>query len=186
MEIRNAQPTDLNTLLEIDGTVESTQYLHVDRAGEGLETQWRLQERPLRERKVDRNRPTDEQQFLLKQVVQSIDDGIALLAEHDGQMVGLLLAQTQAEFGTLHVVDLRIDFDMRRQGLATAMMYQAIAEARQRSLRAVKVECDTSNVPANRLFAKLGFALAGIDTHRRSNHDLVKESAALFWYAALD
>ena len=28
--------------------------------------------------------------------------------------------------------------------------------------------------------------LAGMDTHRRSNHDLVKEAVTLLWYAALD
>ena len=28
--------------------------------------------------------------------------------------------------------------------------------------------------------------MTGVDTHRHSNHDMVKESATIFWYAALD
>jgi ribosomal protein S18 acetylase RimI-like enzyme len=186
MEIRPVRPQDLDKLVEIDGTIESAHYLHVDRTGEGVAVQLRLEQRPLREKRIDRNRPSDEQQFLLKQVVMEIEEGIALLAEHDGVMVALLVAQHQPDFNTLTVVDLRVDFDHRRQGLAMAMLFQTIAEARQREWRAVKVECRTDNVPACQLLAKAGFELAGLDTHRRSNHDLVKESATLFWYAGLD
>ena len=186
MEIRPVLAHDLNGLIEIDGTIESSHYLHVDRTGEGLAVQWRLEERPLRKKLVDRNRPTDEQQFLLKQVVTGIEEGMALLAQHDEAMVALLVAYHQPDFNTLTVVDLRVDSDHRRQGLAMAMLYQTIAEARRRELRAVKVECRTDNVPACRLLVKSGFDLAGLDTQRQSNHDLVKESATLFWYAGLD
>jgi ribosomal protein S18 acetylase RimI-like enzyme len=186
MEIRPAAVQDLNGLIEIDGTIESLHYLHVDRSGEGLSCQWRLEQRPLRQKLIDRNRPTDEQQFLLKQVVTGIEEGIALLAEHDDAKVALLVACHQPEVKTMTVADLRVDSDYRRQGLAMAMLFQTIAAARAAELRAVKVECRTNNVPANSLLAKAGFELAGIDTQRHSNHDLVKESATLFWYAALD
>jgi hypothetical protein len=33
---------------------------------------------------------------------------------------------------------------------------------------------------------KLAFEIAGVDTHRHSNHDMVKEAATIFWYAAMD
>ncbi len=36
------------------------------------------------------------------------------------------------------------------------------------------------------MLAKSGFELAGVDDHRNSNHDLVKEAVTLFWYAPLD
>ena len=44
----------------------------------------------------------------------------------------------------------------------------------------------TDNLPAAKLLSKCGFDLAGVDTQRRSNHDLVKEAASLLWYVALD
>ena len=59
MQIRPVQPRDLDLLSEIDGTVESSQYLHVERTGEGLGSAWRLHERPLRERLV-RSNPIDD------------------------------------------------------------------------------------------------------------------------------
>lgn len=186
MEIRPVRVEDLRTLDEIDGTIESSHYLHVDRSGEGLALQWRLEERPLRQKLIDRNRPTDEQQFLLKQIVTGIEEGMALMAEHDGAAVALLVAHHQPQFRTMTIADLRVDFDYRRQGLAMAMLYQVIAEARGKELRAVHAECRTDNIPANKLLSKVAFELAGLDTQRQSNHDLVKESATLLWYAALD
>ena len=186
MEVRAILPADLNSLIEIDGTIESSHYIHIDRIGEGLETQWRIEERRLRQTLIERNRPSDEVQFLLKQLVTGADEGIALLAEHEGAMIAMLLAQRDHQFGVMRVADLRVDSDYRRQGLASAMLFQVIAEARRLELRAVAAETRSDNVPANRLFAKLGMELAGLDTHRNSNHDLVKESATLFWYMALD
>jgi ribosomal protein S18 acetylase RimI-like enzyme len=110
---------------------------------------------------------------------------VAILAEHDDQKVALLVAQPSPQTGTMRVADLRVDYDFRRQGLATAMLFQVIAEARARELRAVTAESRANNIPLNQLLEKLGFELAGLDTHRHSNHDLVKESATLLWYAPL-
>lgn len=186
MEIRPVQPADLRDLDDIDGTIESQEYLHLERSGEGLSVGWKLSERALREKRTERNRLTDDLQFLLKQISSGADEGLALLAEHEGQKVALLLAQPQPQFGTLRLLDLRVDFDFRREGLATAMLFQAINHARERELRAVTAETRTDNIPAARLLARCGFDLTGLDSHRHSNHDLVKEVASLIWYAALD
>jgi ribosomal protein S18 acetylase RimI-like enzyme len=186
MDIRPIRPGDLDRLIDIDGTIESDDYLHVDRTGEGLAASWKLERRPLRERRMDRNAPNDEAQFLLKQVVTGVEDGLALLAEHDGINVAVLLARVEPEFGTLRIQDLRVDFEHRHEGLGSAMVYKAITDARQRELRAVVAETRTDNVPAAQLLSKCGFELAGLDTRRRTNHDLVKEQVTLHWYAALD
>ena len=37
MDIRPATAADLDLLFDIDGTVESMQYLHLEQAGEGLQ-----------------------------------------------------------------------------------------------------------------------------------------------------
>ena len=92
MQIRPVEPRDLDLLSEIDGTVESSQYLHVERTGEGLGTAWRLHERPLRERLVRSNPIDDDRRFVIKQIVTGGDDGLALMAEHDDVPVALLAA----------------------------------------------------------------------------------------------
>ena len=108
------------------------------------------------------------------------------MAEHDGVPVALWPRHPTSTAGTLRIHELRVDFDYRRQGIATALLYQAIAAARDQELRAVAAETTTDNHPAALLLAKCGFDVAGLDAQRRSNHDLVKETVTLFWYAALD
>jgi ribosomal protein S18 acetylase RimI-like enzyme len=63
------------------------------------------------------------------------------------------------------------------------LVFQVIQAAKDAELRAVFAETRTSNVPAGKLLQKLSFEVAGIDTHRHSNHDMVKEVATVFWYA---
>ena len=186
MEIRPATSADLDALREIDGTVESTDYLHLDQTGEGFSTGWRLDRRKLREKLIESNPLTDETHFIVKQIATGADEGLALVAEHENAPVGLLLAQARYETRTMELIDLRIDYDQRRQGLATAMVFQVVAAARDLQLRAVMARTRTNNFPANQFLLKSAFDLAGIDTRRNSNHDVVKEVATLIWYASLD
>ena len=186
MEIRPVLPPDLDRLIDIDGTIESNNYLHVEQSGEGVAASWRIEQRTLREKRMERNQPSDETQFLLRQVVSGIEEGVALLAEHDRINVAVLLARLEPEFGTLRLHDLRVDFEHRRQGLGSAMLYKLISEARDRQLRAVAANTRTDNFPAAQFLLKSGFELAGLDVRRHTNHDLVKETVTLFWYASLD
>jgi ribosomal protein S18 acetylase RimI-like enzyme len=187
MQLRPMTPADLAALDEIDATIESASYLHVDRErGEGLSAKWSVGERPLRERMIEPNRLSDEGRFMARQIASGADEGVAMVADHDGQIVGMVIAQMDPARRTLNVVDLRVDYDFRRQGLGLALLFELITVARQQELRAVKAETPTNNFPAIQLFRKVEFELAGLDTHRHSNHDLVKEAVTLIWYAALD
>jgi ribosomal protein S18 acetylase RimI-like enzyme len=186
MHIRPATPADLDRLNDIDGTIESTDYLHLERLGEGLSVGWKLEQRPLRSKLIEANPLNDEQKFLLKQILGGADEGLVLVAEHDDAPVALAAAQPRPELGTMDLIDLRVDYDMRRQGLATVMIYQIIQAAKDQSLRAVSAQTRTSNLPASKLLQKLAFEMTGVDTHRHSNHDMVKESATIFWYAPLE
>lgn len=179
-------PADLPRLIEIDATIESARYFHVDVQGDGPARSWRIEERPLREKVVEQAGIDDELRFSLRQVSSGADEGLILVAEHEGALVAALLAQPRLAFGTLEVVDVRVDFDLRRQGIGSAMVYQAIQWAREHELRAVLAQTRTNNIPAGHFFNKLGFELSGLDTHLHSNHDLVKEAVALLWYAAMD
>ncbi len=97
----------------------------------------------------------------------------------------MIVAQHVPDRNVVEVTDVRVDFDRRREGLGLGMLYQAINYARDREARALRVEIPSDNLPACALFAKAGFELTGLDTHRHSNHDLVKEKATLLWYLAL-
>jgi ribosomal protein S18 acetylase RimI-like enzyme len=184
MELRPATAADLPGVIEIDATIESHRYLHIDRQGEGININWKIEDRPLRERLISDWPLDDDRQFAYRQIATGIDDGIAQVAEHDGQIVAAVIAQQQLD--VLKLIDLRVDFDHRREGLATAMLYQLIGTARDLKLRAVSAESRANNDPANQLLVKLGFHLAGLDSHRYSNHDLVKETVTLIWYTTLD
>lgn len=173
-------------MTDIDGTIESERYLHLDRSGEGLAVAWKLDDRSLRQKLIASNPMDDNQRFIVRQIATGADEGIALLAEHEDRIVAALVAQPQPEMGTMKILDLRVDYDFRRQGLASAMIFQLIQHARESGLRAVTAETLTNNFPAGQLLSKLGFDLGGVDTQRHSNHDLVKEAVTLFWYAALE
>jgi RimJ/RimL family protein N-acetyltransferase len=186
MHIRPATLADMELLIEIDGTIESMDYLHLERSGEGLGLAWKLNQRPHRSKLIESNAMDDERRFTLKQILTGADEGLALAAEHDEVPVALALAVPEPSHGTLKLVDLRVDYDMRKQGIATVLGYQVVNHAKDLGLRAVVAETRTNNLPANKLMQKLAFEIAGIDTHRHSNHDIVKEAATIFWYAALD
>lgn len=185
MQIRPAVSSDLEQLSDIDGTITSANYLHVERAGEGYAQSWKLQERPLRTKLIEPNKLDDDGRFVMKQIVNGIEEGLALVAEHSQIAVGVLIAQNQATNSTLRLLDLRVDDDHRGQGVGSALLFQAIQHARELGLRAIAARTKTNNIPAANFLLKRGFDLAGLNTHLHSNHDLVKESVTLFWYAAL-
>ena len=186
MNIRPAVAGDLPLIEEIDCVIESTEYLHIDRAGEGLSLSFKLGKRPLREKLILGNALNDDTHFLLKQIATGMDEGICRVAQHEDRLVAMMLAQADPMLGTMRVIDIRVDCEFRRQGLATVMLYQLIEEAKEADLRAVSILTQTNNAPAAAMLEKLGFELSGLDTRRLSNHDLVKESATLIWYYAIN
>ena len=119
-------------------------------------------------------------------MLSGIEEGVGLAAEHEGDVVALGVAQVDPVISSLRLLDLRVDYDQRRQGIGSAMLYQLIATARERGCRAVTAHTLTNNVTASAFLAKAAFELGGLDTHFLSTHDLVKEAVTLFWYTALD
>src|SRR5258706_13646817 len=185
MQIRPAISSDIDRLLDIDGTITSNNYLHVDKSGEGSALTWKLEERPLRSKLIESNRLDDEMQFAARQIVGGIEEGLMIVADHEGNVVASLIAQLDAAKSLFRLIDVRVDHDHRGQGVGSAMVFQLIQQARELGLRAVTAQTRTNNVSAANFLLKRGFDLAGLDTHFQSNHDLVKEAVTLFWYAGL-
>lgn len=183
MQIRPIQLSDLDLLDEIDATIQTDSYLHVDRSAEAMSASFKIESRPLPERKSESNPISDDLRFQFKQLATGIDDGFCMVAEHDDLPIAAAIAVQNGDI--VELVDLRVDFDRRREGFGSAMMFQVINFARERESRAIRVFVRTGNGPFNRMLAKLGFEIAGIDTQRHSNHDLVKEQTTLIWYLQL-
>src|SRR5688500_5441417 len=109
MDIRPMTPQDLDRLIDIDGTIQSRQYIHLDRTGgDGLAVAWRLEERSLRERLIDPNTIPDETRFLMKQLVLGAEEGIALAMEHEGNVVAVLAAVLDPARKTFRIIDVRV------------------------------------------------------------------------------
>src|SRR5436309_3227888 len=104
MQIRPATIEDLGALVEIDGTIESTHYLHLEQSGEGANQNWRLEERTLRETLIEANRLGDEAGFIAKQIFSGGEEGVVLVAEHEDQIVAALVAQRRNDAGTMQIV----------------------------------------------------------------------------------
>lgn len=185
MDIRRLLSSDLVQLADIDAAIDSSEYLHITRTGEALALNFALEIRSLRERSIQPNRISDEVNFAAKQIASGADEGLVLVAEHDSHIVAFLLGQIDARRAVLEILDVRVDHDFRRQGIAMAMIYQAIQFARDAEMRAISIKSATDNLPAARLLQKCGFEIAGLDLLYLTNHDLVAESVTLFWYAAL-
>jgi ribosomal protein S18 acetylase RimI-like enzyme len=173
---------DLAMINDIDATIDSQDYLHLDVSGEGMSRRFAIEPRKLRERAIRSNAVGDELAFSLRQLVTDIDEGWHRAGEHEGVLVCAAAAKLLPEAGVIQLVDLRVDSDRRREGLATALLYDLQSYAREHELRAILAETLSDNGPANALLARLGFELSGLDTLRRSNHDLVKEQATIAWY----
>ena len=186
MQIRPLQPADLDLIDEIDATLDSATYLHVERHAEGLSARFAIEERPLPTRRIEPMPIGDELRFSMKQIANSIEDGTGFIAEHDGVPIAALLARPSPTNDLVELIDVRVDFDRRREGLASAMLFQLITAARNNEARAIRADVQSTNVPLARLLAKLGFECAGLDTQRHTNHDLVKERSTLIWYLAMN
>lgn len=189
MQMRPMRPADLDALAEIDATIESRQYLHLVREVEEGEARgaWRFEERPLAETLIEPNRMDDDRRFLYRQVVSGIEEGTALVLEgEDPPLLAAAVTRPVPDRRVLHLADLRVDYDFRRQGFALAILYQLINEARQGEMRAIYAETRANNLPAQSLLRKVGFELGGLDERRHTNHDLLKESATLLWYLPLE
>ncbi len=183
MQIRPTKPADLDLLDEIDATILSDQYLHVSRDAEKLAANFRIELRQLPERRSESNPIADDLRFLFKQIATGIDEGFSCVAELNGLPIAAAVAVQDRD--VVELIDLRVDFDLRREGFGSAIMFQVINYARERESRAIRVLVRSGNGPFNQMLAKLGFEIAGIDTQRHSNHDLVKEQTTLMWYLQL-
>jgi ribosomal-protein-alanine N-acetyltransferase len=101
--------------------------------------------------------------------------GICLAARRDGALVGYLIC---SRYDTVwHVMNVAVDPDLRRTGIATTLLLQLLERVGDGSAR-FTLEVRTSNAPAISLYERFGFRSAG--TRRRYYQDN-GEDALIMW-----
>ncbi len=74
----------------------------------------------------------------------------------------------------LHILDLAVKPDCRRQGIARRLALESLAQAHERGARKAYLEVRESNIPAQQLYESLGFTRAA---KRRDYYDAPPEDA---------
>jgi ribosomal-protein-alanine N-acetyltransferase len=81
-------------------------------------------------------------------------------------------------FDELHLNTVAVDPGRRRQGLATILLQHVFADAAREGVRAVTLEVRRSNLPAIRLYERLGFSVEGL---RPKYYSPPEEDALVLW-----
>ena len=185
MLIRPLTVADVPRLDQIDANFESDRFLDVEKSGDGLDTAWRLVERPLEPAfaSTDYTFQAGERQALIERLRQQ--NGLYLIVEDGARPVGLLDVEAERWRKAANVWHLFIDRAFRRRGLGRELAQRAIDWARGAGLRGIVCETQTNNWAACSFYQKFGFQLCGIDDHFYSNEDIALREVALFWWHEL-
>jgi len=71
-------------------------------------------------------------------------------------------------FKEVHIMNLAVHKDFRRQGIGEALIRIALKEAREKGGERATLEVRESNIPAIRLYEKLGFKVISPTAHREA------------------
>ncbi len=112
-----------------------------------------------------------------------IDPSRLLLVARDGDDVAGYLLATRGWNDCASIDDIAVGRAYRRAGIGRRLMDEAVAWAAASNLRAIRLETQSSNVPACRFYARYGFVLGGYDRYLYSQLGTeVRSEVALFWY----
>ena len=153
--VRVAEPADAERLVELAREVGSEQEGWLITAGD-----WRSASAERRYLKAIRKHP----------------DAAVFVAESNGDIVGRLSISRDAHPASDHVADLglMVSRDHRRQGIGLALMETAEQWAREAGVRKVELHVFPHNVPAIRLYEKLGYEREGLRRgHYRRGDELI-------------
>lgn len=85
---------------------------------------------------------------------------LPLVAEVEGRVIGYVMAWKVAE--QLHILNIAVDPDLRRAGIATLLLHACAREAIVLGLREITLEVRRSNTPAVRFYERHGFIEVGV------------------------
>jgi len=106
-------------------------------------------------------------------------DGELFIARLDGRPAGAIVL-AEAWNGYARIDNILVDANLRRAGVATALLHHAADWCRERGLPGLMLETQDNNVAACKLYERFGFHLGGFDTHLYGA--AAPGEIALFWY----
>jgi len=95
-----------------------------------------------------------------------------LVAELDQRPVGYIKVQTEQNTRVARVTDVVVSASMRRQGIASGLVYAAMNLISYRKYYAMILEMQSKNDPAICMASKLGFKFCGFRDHYYPNDEL--------------
>jgi GNAT superfamily N-acetyltransferase len=98
-------------------------------------------------------------------------EGVTYFVAREGKRLLGIVGSAFSE-GNCRLVDLAVDVDARRKGIATALVLTAVDWAHKSRANAVWVDALDRFVEAKKLFHHLGFADAGVLHRHRWNEDV--------------
>lgn len=167
MIIRPAQARDLDACLALDESYETEYVWQMEngRANGGIQLGFRTTRLPRSMRVAVNTSPdTLAEHFELGECV--------LVAEEYPRVLGYADATVDAEQHVVWLDALVVAPDVRRNGIGTALLRQAMDWARQKKLRAMMVSVSTKNFPASAFLQQQGFAFCGFNDQYYHNHDI--------------
>jgi ribosomal-protein-alanine N-acetyltransferase len=84
----------------------------------------------------------------------------AILAEVDGRIIGYVLFWLLP--GAIDIHNIAVHSDFRRQGVARLLLRRVVDEARRQNITRLLLEVRKSNLPAQQLYAAMGFSTTGV------------------------
>ena len=116
----------------------------------------------------------------LARLTTIVAGGLSVGAFVEAQLVGVAISSVEAWNLSLRLWEFHVAESFRGQGIGRQLMERVVETAVAQNLRVIVCETQSSNVPAIRVYRKLGFVLDGIDLSFYSNEDVAKESVAVF------
>lgn len=167
IEIRPAIASDIAYLVAIDHSYRSNYVWQMDVGGE--ENQVTVSFREVRlPRSVRVEYPRTPQGLVNDWSRRSA----ILVALINGRPVGYISLNENIAPTTAWTTDLVVGEEVRRQGIASALVLAAQEWAAGRENRRIILEMQSKNIAAIRLAQKLGFEFSGYNDHYYSNQDI--------------
>ncbi len=167
IEIRPAIPNDLTVLSGIDRSYWTDHVWQMDRHIDSGQVRVNFREIRLpRVVQVEYPRPAE------LQGQDWLSGNRVLVAALAGEPVGYLCLSENFLRGVAWIFDLAVHPDLRRKGIATALLLAAQEWASERDFRSVICEMQSKNYPAIRLALKLGYEFCGYNEYYYENQDI--------------
>ncbi len=180
--VRRATEADLAALTRLDLTYPTDRYLSLERSGEAPEHSFSFRWRnrvPAKAVAVYADYSRDG----LREALTRTD--LFLVAEIEGEIVGLLMVIVPAWTDAAEITDLAVDIASRRLGAGRALVEAAAQWAREKTYRSLWVEPRADNFEAVSFYVSLGFRVAGFNDRMYSNRDHEDGRPTLFMHLEL-